>query len=799
MNSGGGSVTCVLCPEGFIQSLDGFNCVACDDDCKNCAQNGGYRTDSNPDGSPIKVGTNLVSRCIRCDKASSLPSVTECVSCKPIIFAESANVTATTCDAVSTQIGGLLFVDTTASNQEPSYFSVAFGAETNIFSWYSTQYLLAAYRTCRLLAKRNVTACQLLGNICVLNLYNYLSNSVDACRAFDSILATNGGSTTAINAGIWSDNMPWLNYVESYNSYLLNYDSAGTNDASSRFIKLTFDNKCNTQVLGFYGAQYALSGELLRFGLVDITEFQLCNRILGSAARVSPFSATNFDQSCMVTAQALLDFGDRNSIFYDLYLKYSAGSNMLPVALKILNFLERASGAFVNRLSDTRNQRLQRRFFLVDSVSSRQSQTGQPRFVRYAKSITLRVDLVGGQTDGIIYPPVFIIDYDYIPTSDLTRQVKLSFKIEYRMNLDTQVIAIWISTAILCVFVIVWTFFRTWIWNKRTGMGFDTASIFKFFMYLCSGLANVFILVAICVALYWLIFFKGQVLAFVLIPQTDQEASFLSLIVIGFSLKLFDIIHLILVQASYNIFFIDWERPKNSEDYANQLVSYPIDGKASKPKGESEEKLIKEKILNRSSVSCWRTLFVANEWNEIQTFRKINPTIQLIMVLLLLKVVNLEAFTTSDCNTSVIRDPNQYQAPYSGILRVAMAASMYLGVGLFQWLIYHFFYTRCISDKLGQFVDFCSVANISMFIMTHKQYGFYIHGRSPHGNADTSMQQMSLALEKENNNNTATRGLKQGSDVQTFSISVSEKINKEYSKIVLPLNNVIYKKNIFLL
>ena len=43
-----------------------------------------------------------------------------------------------------------------------------------------------------------------------------------------------------------------------------------------------------------------------------------------------------------------------------------------------------------------------------------------------------------------------------------------------------------------------------------------------------------------------------------------------------------------------------------------------------------------KEIAIQSKVSCWRTLFVANEWNELQTFRKINPTVQLIFILFLL-------------------------------------------------------------------------------------------------------------------------------------------------------------------
>ncbi len=38
------------------------------------------------------------------------------------------------------------------------------------------------------------------------------------------------------------------------------------------------------------------------------------------------------------------------------------------------------------------------------------------------------------------------------------------------------------------------------------------------------------------------------------------------------------------------------------------------------------------------SVSAWRTCFVANEFNEIQTFRRIHVSFHLLFVLFLLKV-----------------------------------------------------------------------------------------------------------------------------------------------------------------
>jgi hypothetical protein len=49
-----------------------------------------------------------------------------------------------------------------------------------------------------------------------------------------------------------------------------------------------------------------------------------------------------------------------------------------------------------------------------------------------------------------------------------------------------------------------------------------------------------------------------------------------------------------------------------------------------------------------NSVSVWRSYFVANEFNEIQTFRRISLTFQLFFVLFLLKVVLSEGVEHAD-------------------------------------------------------------------------------------------------------------------------------------------------------
>jgi meckelin len=178
--------------------------------------------------------------------------------------------------------------------------------------------------------------------------------------------------------------------------------------------------------------------------------------------------------------------------------------------------------------------------------------------------MTLRFELMpGASTSGTIYPPLLQITYDYVSTSELNKQVPVTFQIVYFMNLDTLNTVIWIVAAVFCFFAFVWAFIRTWIWNRRSGkLAPDMISLFKFTMFLCSGVGNAFFVVLCGVSLYWLIFFKGQNVAFVVVPQPSQQSNYVILIVIAFICKLLDLIHLIFTQSSYDVFFIDWERPR---------------------------------------------------------------------------------------------------------------------------------------------------------------------------------------------------------------------------------------------
>lgn len=234
----------------------------------------------------------------------------------------------------------------------------------------------------------------------------------------------------------------------------------------------------------------------------------MCNYISSSftlPSQINPFSATNFYQSCSIQVQTLLELG-ASPTFYDMYLKYDSTSTLLPLPAQIS-----VSGGTQT------TQNLDRRFFLVDAVSALQSTTAnaQPKYIRYAKTVKILVELssgnseASGQVNGQIYPPVFFVTYDYVSTSNLQSTVTVNFEVVYSMSLTSEQVVVSIISGVLVLLSFFWAIFRTWIWNKRAGkLAPDLVTLFKFFMFWFSALANVLFLVMVAVSLYWLIVYK---------------------------------------------------------------------------------------------------------------------------------------------------------------------------------------------------------------------------------------------------------------------------------------------------
>ncbi|XP_025032096.1 meckelin-like [Python bivittatus] len=467
---------------------------------------------------------------------------------------------------------------------------------------------------------------------------------------------------------------------------------------------------------------------------------------------------TLYRQSCTLEVSELLQ-RTPEPIFYEMFLQFEDDKGNLqlwPVPIG-------------NPLIVTNNQvppltRALRRFFLVDGLSNRKGNlSNAPASVTLAKELLLSVHLpttVPGED------PPFFLTVKYV-RHNLAGVAQVSFSVSYIQSPGSAQLATDIAFGVLGFLAVLCALLETSSWARRSRLqNINFTTVLKFFACLTGSLANVFFVVTLGISIYWLIVFKGQQFSTVEITLpasgSQAETNFIIYASCALVLKSLDLLHLMITQLTISIFLIDWEKPK-------------------------ERPSAKGGPGAASSVSAWRTFLIANEWNEIQTHRKVHPSLQLFAVLLVLEVVGLKNLASRDLDVSLQPDPNAYQAPWSPILRFGIAASVWLVVGVVQMLVSVGLYQRFVENKIHQFVDLCSLSNVSVFILTHRCYGFYIHGRSIHGQADVGLDTMLSHLKKEEDNLCPLRGLEAYSEVQTFEVLLTDRTRTFYDRILLSL------------
>ena len=198
-------------------------------------------------------------------------------------------------------------------------------------------------------------------------------------------------------------------------------------------------------------------------------------------------------------------------------------------------------------------------------------------------------------------------------------------------------------------------------------------------------------------------------------------------------------------------------------------------------------------------VSIWRTILVANEWNEMQTIRQTSIEFTLLfMVFLLLGYVVSEIMISNSnmtrCKLEYLATPQPTandlsEGPLNPYLRFANTALWWLILSyaqvLWKWAIYE----RYISEpKTHQFVDLCTMAKVSCLILDEKYHGYYLHCRSPYPFADGSMVEIADQLKQEEAGLMSGRGLQGGPpDLQAFEMFVTASWRKNYDKIYASL------------
>lgn len=176
---------------------------------------------------------------------------------------------------------------------------------------------------------------------------------------------------------------------------------------------------------------------------------------------------------------------------------------------------------------------------------------------------------------------------------------------------------------------------------------------------------------------------------------------------------------------------------------------------------------------------AWRLLYVANQFNKLQTRRSISLSFCFCWLILAWGYLKWDEHINSvPINLVSPNSPDNY------VLMHFLGSFVLLIAGLGH-LIYARFFQLWIPLKKQEFVDLCCVANISLFILDQSLHGYYIHGQSPSGKADSNIDELLKFLDEEQSGRVKGRGLieKDGDHLQTYEIFVSYKMRTMYDGI----------------
>lgn len=168
------------------------------------------------------------------------------------------------------------------------------------------------------------------------------------------------------------------------------------------------------------------------------------------------------------------------------------------------------------------------------------------------------------------------------------------------------------------VFIIIVWLMRVYVWSKANprrslGKNYFTQLIVAVVKLALDSWADAQFYFLFFVTGYWFVFYKFQSKIYILIPNENNYRTnylpFDALFYTMFIMRMLNVALLIYKQSSINLYFVDWEktqiyRPKELDEEADSFK-------------RAADTL-------KSKVSVWRTLLVANEFNELQTVRTIS-------------------------------------------------------------------------------------------------------------------------------------------------------------------------------
>jgi len=252
------------------------------------------------------------------------------------------------------------------------------------------------------------------------------------------------------------------------------------------------------------------------------------------------------------------------------------------------------------------------------------------------------------------------------------------------LNSTTYSVTICFILAVIA-WVVGWLFLLYMQMRRNKGQVVDAAYLASAIATLCRVYGDVFFFFLFGTAGWMLIIYKEQVDIYVMMPisegpnESRLAKTFRDILISVFVAKCVHVMELIYSQTRHDIFLIDWEQPKGDQDDETERGSG-----ASRAGATGETAALRHStdgggVDPPRGVSTWRTVFVANEWAQLQSARSISLEISLVCLLFFQQGLGLEDF--SRLTPSGTGEPG---VPHDLFLRFALSSFLLLALALAQ-------------------------------------------------------------------------------------------------------------------
>jgi len=146
----------------------------------------------------------------------------------------------------------------------------------------------------------------------------------------------------------------------------------------------------------------------------------------------------------------------------------------------------------------------------------------------------------------------------------------------------------------------------------------------------------------------------------------------------------------------------------------------------------------------KQGVNPWRRLFIINEFSELQTSKNISTEIMLFLFLICAEGFGFKYWATMEPDISTVAS----DSPTEYVLNFFVIFIIIFGIGTVQF-VFATALSPIFPPDYVDFVDICSISNISIIMFNSELKGYYIHGKSSTGNADVSSETLRLNIENE--------------------------------------------------